>query len=129
MTLITEDLDVPGADGLHCQVEVTLVGAGGAPVTGYTATGHTITGANVLVPTEPPSGTSSWQLDLVANSAIVPAGTVYRRVVHTPRGVVADDTFDVPASGGPYDLGDRIVDPPAAIAPAALAVAIAASEA
>jgi hypothetical protein len=112
MTVITEDLDVPGGTGLTCQVEVTLVGSGGAPTTGFTTGGQTIVGRNVVVPTAPPGGSSTWQLDLVANSAIVPAGTAYRRVVHTPRGVVADDLFDVPASGGPFVLKDRLLDPP-----------------
>lgn len=104
MTVISEDLDVPGGSGLTCQVEVTLVSSTRVPVTGYTSGGQTIVGRNVVTP----SASGSWQLDLTPNSTITPAGTLYRRVVHTPRGIVADATFDVPAAGGPYLLKDRL---------------------
>jgi hypothetical protein len=119
MPVITEDLDIPGGTGLKCQVIVTLVGAGGAPAVGYTADGRAVVGRNVVVPPEPP-GLSTWQLDLVANSALIPAGTAYRRVIQTAQGVVADDYFTVPAAGGPYLLKDRLATPPASIASPAL---------
>ena len=122
MPVITEDLDVPGGAGLKCQVVVTLVGAGGAPATGFTADGHAIVGRNVVIPVEPPGDTSDWQLDLVANSALTPAGTAYRRVIQTAQGVVADDYFSVPAGGGPYMLKDRLTEAPASIASPALSV-------
>jgi hypothetical protein len=108
VTVITEDLDIPGGTGLTCQVEVVLVSSARVPVTGYTSGGQTIAGRNVVVP----STSGSWQLDLAPNTSITPSGTLYRRIVHTPRGVVADATFDVPATGGPYLLRDRLNPPP-----------------
>lgn len=126
MTTVSETLDLPGGStptGLRVLVE--LAGTAGRPLpAGYATTedGHTIVGRYTITPNE----MGEWTVDLVPNDQILPAGTAWRiilngdpRISHEPRFV------NVPASGGPHQVVDLLVDPPAAVAPAALALHVA----
>lgn len=60
-----------------------------------------------------------WSTNLVGNDDITPAGTYYviteRDASSSPRRQPVKYRIDVPAAGGPYWVGDLIVDAPDAI--------------
>lgn len=116
MPVVNETLDLPGSGSPDVTVTVELVGTGGYPVEGFHSAGD-VTIVGKLTPTVT---AGAWTATLVANSLIVPSGTVYRRTV-TGRGFGASDYFSVPAGGGPYVFEDLLVDVPGAIEPTALA--------
>lgn len=123
--VVNELLDLPGSGSPTARVVVTLVGAGGIPVEGFTST------ATIVGQLEPTVTAGAWTATLVGNDDITPSGTVYKRTVNGT-GIRVADYFEVPAAGGPYDLADLLTDPPASIATstyAALAARVAALEA
>lgn len=125
MPVVNELLDLPGSGSPTARVVVTLVGAGGVPVEGFTAT------ATIVGQLAPTVTAGAWTATLVGNDDITPAGTVYKRTVNGT-GIRVTDYFEVPTSGGPYELADLLTDPPASIATstyAALAARVAALEA
>lgn len=121
MTTVTEDLDLPGGGSpKQVVVSVFLAGEGGDPLpAGYaTADGVTVVGRHQLRPDD--DGT--WEIDLVPNDEITPAGTVWG-IVLSGSGAKVDRTarfIEVPDSGGPYTVEELLVDPPGAIATAQL---------
>ena len=127
MPVVTETLDLPGGGSPTATVTITLVGEGGLPVEGF----HSAGDVTIVGRLQPTVTAGAWSVTLVANSLIVPSGTVYRRTVEG-RGFGAADYFSVPATGGPYVLEDLLTEAPASIATstyAALAARVTALEA
>lgn len=94
MTVITEDLDLPGGGDSNVGVEVTLADVSGVGRVGYS-------GAKSIVGLARPglvAGTT-WSLNLVPNVSITdPVGTVYRRRVIQGVDVIADNLFTAPTT-------------------------------
>lgn len=57
----------------------------------------------------------AWSLDLVPQDDIIPPGTVYVVEVHPDRGANIRHTISVPATGGPWWVGDILAATPSAL--------------
>ena len=120
MPTLTEEIELPGGvnpDDVRVTVELWGVDQ---PETGFDS-GVTIGGARRV------EGNPWTVTDLVGNAAIdAPAGTVYR-VTRTWPGLKQPlvDYVEMPTTGGPYDVGEVLADPPGSIETAALSLHIA----
>lgn len=97
MTVVIEDLDLPGGGAPLTQVSITLWGAG-RPVLGRSiSTGRYIGGTKVIIP----NAQGVWSADLVPNSDIIPSGTSYK-VEHLFGCDTVVSYISVPITGGPF---------------------------
>lgn len=124
MTLVREDMDLPGRQAPLAEVRIELAGEGCLPLSpAYSFTpepNRTVIGAKRLKPGHGIAPDGSWQLDLVPNSALVPAGTAYRITRTTSDGDVSVSCISVPVTGGPFEVSQLLVAAPASVADAAL---------
>lgn len=58
-----------------------------------------------------------WSLTMIPNSTITPANTTYKVIHYILGGMNVVSFFNVPSSGGPYNLADVLTEPPSSIAP------------
>lgn len=117
MTIVFEDLNLPGGGNTPVVIEVTLWGAGQPVVGQQISTGLFIAGTQ-----RPPIDSSGiWQLDLVPNSDITPANTSYQ-IEHNFGCDVITTYISVPITGGPFNTQQIEVDAMNTIAPAVLGV-------
>lgn len=121
MPVVFEDLDLPAGGAPNAEIRITLVGAGGRPITGrVVSTGKKIVGTSRL--TYYNGGINSqgiWSADLVANSQILPANTTY--LIEREVGCDTPQIFvSVPASGGPFEASTIEDDPLNSIEPSIL---------
>jgi hypothetical protein len=122
MTVVTEDIDLPGiVENFTTPVTVTvsLVGANGRETHAFHTPSSTTLVSNNRFRLDAVS--TVWSLDLLPNSELLPAGTVYRRTIAVGTRFTANDFFEVPDVGGPFTVEDLLTDPPAALASSALA--------
>lgn len=122
MPVVFEDLDLPAGGAPNAEVRITLVGAGGRPITGrVVATNKKIVGTSRL--TYDNGGINSegiWSANLVPNSNIIPANTTY--LIEREVGCDVPQIFvSVPASGGPFEASTIEDDPLNSIEPSVLA--------
>lgn len=122
MPIVLEDVDLPGViDNFDTSVtiSVSLAGAGGKDVRGF----HTPSDTTIVSPNtfKLDRVSTTWQLDLRANDEILPAGTVYKRVITIGSRFTAIDYFVMPVGGGPYTLEDLLTEKPEEIESSALA--------
>lgn len=121
MTIVFEDLDLPDGGTPNAYVEVRLAGGGGRPIAGRrVSAGTLITGTTYLRNGAGIDSAGVWQLDLVPNSDILPAGTTWyiRRVIGCDEYI---SYISVPITGGPFEAFTIEDDPLGTIAPSALA--------
>lgn len=116
MPLVYEDLDYPGGTTPLAEVQVTLAGDGCNPLAGNTSPDVLIIGSKKLVPGAGVDATGYWEINLVGNGAISPAGTVYRITRRTKEGATAVTCISVPVSGGPFPESSLRITPPGTIA-------------
>lgn len=115
-------MDLPGLRPPLAQVKIELAGAGCEPFSpGFNGL-STIIGALRFKPGHGIAPNGYWEADLVPNSLISPSGTAYRIERTTSDGDVAVSCISVPASGGPYNVSQLLIDPPGAIEDSALAL-------
>lgn len=133
MPVVTETLVLPGGDPPPTTTAIIqLAGVDGHPFPmGYgTAPDATTVGTYraAAVPEDPDADpvTATWSVDLLANSTLIPTGTVWMVTLSGPGIDTTPRYFIVPDGGGPYDLVDLLTDPPASIAPTELAAHLAA---
>lgn len=122
MPVVFEDLDLPAGGAPNAEVRITLVGAGGRPITGrVVSTGKKIVGTSRL--TYDNGGITSagiWSASLVSNTDILPANTTY--LIEREVGCDTPAIFvSVPASGGPFEASTIEDDPLNSIEPSVLA--------
>lgn len=118
MTIVFEDLDLPGGGDIKCAIEVVLWGAGRPTVGTQVSTNKKIVGV-----THPPvDAAGQWSLDLVGNDDIVPTGTTYR-ISRNCTGCDEDITFiSVPVTGGPFETTSMEVDAMNSVTPPQLSI-------
>lgn len=118
---VTENIDLPsGVEPTLTTVELQLVGSGGAPLSEAYDQGaqRTVVGLHRVRL----DSTGAWSLNLNPNSALIPAGTVWRRSAYDRDRVVQTSSLGlVPATGGPYRWDQILANPPGALADSALA--------
>lgn len=120
MTVVREDMDLPGLRPPLAQVKIELAGEGCEPFSpGFNGL-STIIGALRFKSGHGIAPNGYWEADLVPNSLINPPGTAYRIERTTSDGDVSVTCISVPASGGPYNVSAIQVDPPGTIPSAAL---------
>lgn len=118
MTVVFEDLDLPGSIGgdIQAVVDITLWGSG-QPIKGrQISTGKTVGGVKNIIPDE----TGYWEADLVPNDDILPSGTTYR-VSQVIGCEVFVSFITAPVTGGPYLVSTIEEDAMNSIATPALA--------
>lgn len=124
MTVIFEDLDLPGIPGgtpWPAEVRIRLAGAQGRPVLGRTVSTNKAIVGELLLSTANGGITDAgyWEADLHPNSDIQPEGTTY--LVTRKIGCVEFSSYlTVPITGGPYEAFTREDDPLGEITPSAL---------
>lgn len=117
MPTLTETLNLPGGVSPSSVIATVQLWGAGEAITGFEQTGDVAIGGARVVTGNPWMVTS-----LVGNADIeLPAGTVYR-CTRTWPGLRRPLVHDVvmPTTGGPYQLGDILAEPPASLASAAL---------
>lgn len=123
MPTLTEDIKLPGnVNPATVKVTVELWGDD-EPVTGFETTAGTSIAGPRRVTGNP------WSVEnLVGNEDIeLPTGTVYR--VHRTWPGLREPLVDyvtIPSGGGPFKVGDRLVDPPGSLLTAGATAAVAA---
>ena len=109
--------DAAGTAVANCPVRISLIAGPAGTEPGYTADGTVIARHSLTA-----DAAGLWSIDLPANSTISPAGSYYV-VAEMPVGQPpAVSAFQVPATGGPYQLGALLVVAPAS--PQTLYVAV-----
>lgn len=119
MTVVTENIDLPGAfDARGAVVDLQLVTTGGEPLKeAYDQTGlTTIAGYHRFTPTT----TGTWSSSLVGNAGIVPSGTAWRRTVRALTIPPSAVYLTVPTTGGPYRVDQILTTAPASVSDSAL---------
>lgn len=122
MTTVTEQLDLPGLPdasiplpgAARVTLQIRLAGTGGELVVGYTNAGATIVADRDIYA----DVNGRWSVELVPNSQIVPAGTVYR-LDYAPILAREPIYISVPVSGS-HNVAALLVDPPGELESAAL---------
>jgi len=124
MTVIFEDLDLPGLPGgppWPAEVRIRLAGAQGRPILGKTISTNKAIVGELLLSTDNGgiSASGYWSVDLHPNSDILPSGTTY--LVTRKVGCNEFSSYlSVPITGGPYEAFTQEDDPVGEITPSAL---------
>lgn len=121
MTLVREELHRPGGGPSPTgSATVRLV----ASTTDPSAPGYSGTATILGTWRDAADAAGIVEFDLVANAAIIPAGTVYEVVSQVPGRRGAPRYFTVPNVSGPLWIKDYLTDPPGTLPTPALTVAI-----
>lgn len=97
-------------------VTIRLAGNGGAPLVGYLEDGS----GTIIAPAHlEADDDGAWSVELVANSAILPAGSVYLVAERAQGEEPAESYIVVPAGPGPFALEDLLSGPPGDLDPIA----------
>lgn len=124
MTVVYEDLDLPGGSAPLAEVSIELAGNECRPIVGYHSVSHAVIGTLTLKSGQGIAANGYWTADLVPNSQIVPANTVYRVTRRAYDGVVDVVCVTVPVvtGAGGVALGSLTPESPTGVDPTALAV-------
>jgi hypothetical protein len=126
MPTVHEDMDLPGGTAPLAEVRITLAGEGCRPFSGTTPPDVRLLGERILRQGVEIDANGYWEINLVGNADVNPAGTVYRVSRRLGNAYPTIDTcISVPAAGGPYAVSALQVDPPGDLPDSGTGLAIA----